>query len=614
MNAVAVASYTTAGTYTFTLPTAPVLTDGSVINMWVNKANPGTYDATSSAGATYSSSYNALKFNANLYTINYPANPSTSTIFAVFNNTGVYTNGNAWGLIGANTLGGISLACGYSAGTGSGVGSIGFVNAGVTWAASSPIGSYKPGTTAIAVGYVNGSNTGVAVNGTDFSTLSNFTGTNALKSGTKLVVGYHRGDLTTNAANNYGYPFVGYAMEILVYPSVLTTTQIQQVQSYLSQKWSTRSQVVNGSFTYPTGTYRSEVGAAGTIPSASNVTITGLNYAVDGKTIIAPTTPINRVLMEQSIVTAGTTTTFSNVTPGSFQYQVIPYLSNDAGVYANQSCVTTPVLNVNATTFTATGVVTSQTATSGQANPGTGITLNWTPYAPPSGQSSYYTYDLYMGTTNIAPSIAISTASIYVSPSYLYWGTTTFTLKITYTNGGTTTQSSGVQVTVVINPTASISTSSAGTFTYNMPPGNYSARTIQCAAVGGGGGSGGDDWGDYGGGGPGGGGYSADNSSVSPGQTITYISGSTNGSSSVSIGGTTIVIGYPGGNGNSASAGGYGSGGSKGSGTTANGTSGDQGYYYYSVPNFYPSRGGPGTGGDGVHGNGYSIGYASFSY
>jgi hypothetical protein len=219
-----------------------------------------------------------------------------------------------------------------------------------------------------------------------------------------------------------------------------------------------------------------------------------------------------------------------------------------------------------------------------------------------------------MGTTNIAPSIAISTASIYISPSYLYWGTTTFTLKITYTNGGTTTQSSGVQVTVVINPTASISTSSAGTFTYSMPPGNYSARTIQCAAVGGGGGSGGDDWGDYGGGGPGGGGYSADKSSVSPGQTITYISGSTNGSSSVSIGGTTIVIGYPGGNGNSASAGGYGSGGSKGSGTTANGTSGDQGYYYYSFPNYYPSRGGAGTGGDGVHGNGYSIGYASFSY
>ena len=549
MNAIAVASYTTPGTYTFTLPTAPVITDGSVINMWFNKANPGTYDATSTAGATYSSSYNALKFNANLYTINYPANPSTSTIFAVFNNTGVYANANAFGLIGANALGGISLACGTSAG--GGVGSIGFVNAGVTWAASSPIGSYKPGTTAIAVGYVNGSNTGVAVNGTDFSTLSNFTGTNALTSGTKLVLGYHRGDITTNAAYSYGYPFVGYVMEILIYPSVLTTTQIQQVQSYLSQKWSTRSQVVNSSFTYPTGTYRSEVGAAGTIPSASNVTITGLNYAVDGKTIIAPTTPINRVLMEQSIVTSGTTTTFSNVTPGSFQYQVIPYLSNDAGVYANQSCLTTPVLNVNVTNFTATGVVSPQVAASGSACPpaqanGYSFTLNWTPYTPPSGQSSYYTYVLYFQSTVIAPAISITSTSIAVSATTTYtrWGTSIYTLKIAYTNNGTTMFSSGAQTTVTITPTIADSSILTGTdsTTYTMPPGNYTGPTLTIALCGDGGGPGGGNM-DGGGGGGGGGGWLRFNITPNPGETLSLAKDGAKASFSIASSSATVTTG-----------------------------------------------------------------------
>jgi len=569
--------------------------DGTVINTWVNKGSTGsTNNAVSTAGASYSLPYNALSFNTKLYTTNYPANPSTSTIFAVFNNTGVSTNANQWGFIGSSTAGGLSLACGYSAG--GGVGSIGLVNAGVVWGSSSPTASYKPGTTAIAVAYVNGSNTGVAVNGTDFSTLSNFSGTKALVSGTKLVLGYHRGDLTTNSANSYGYPFVGYAMEILVYPSILTTTQIQQVQSYLSQKWSTRSQVVNATFTSPNTSYTVTIGD-GYRNSASNVTITGLNYMVDGKTIIAPMSPINRVLMEQNVVT-GTTTTFSNVTPGSFQYQVIPYLSNDAGVYANQSCVTTPVLTVNVANFSATGVASPQTAASGQANPGTGITLNWTPYTPPTGQSSFYTYDLYMGATNIASNIAGSTASIYVSPSYLTWGTTTFTLKITYTGGGTTTRSTGASTSSIIIPTAS-AVLDLGSTTYTMPAGNYSALPVICQALGGGGGGGYEaNW--CGGGGGGGGGYSTGTGSAGPGQSIVMNvggggAGSSGTSSTIVVNGTKVADGGGGAGGENGSSGHAGNGGAGGSGTSANGYSGGAGGYQGFGPGFGGAGGYPGT-------------------
>jgi hypothetical protein len=343
--------------------------------------------------------------------------------------------------------------------------------------------------------------------------------------------------------------------------------------------------------------------------------------------------------MEQSIVTAGTTTTFSNVTTGSFQYQVIPYLSNDAGVYANQSCVTTPVLNVNATTFTATGVVSPQGAGSGQANPGTGITLNWTPYTPPSGQSSYYTYDLYMGTTNIAPSIAISTASIYVSPSYLYWGETTFTLKITYTNAGTTTQSSGAIKTVTITPSIPDSTILIGTdsTTYTMPPGNYTGPILTIALCGDGGGPGGGNM-DGGGGGGGGGGWLLFNVTPKPGETLSLVkdgskayfsiatssasvgtgSGGTGGRGSGGAGGTTSVTDNAGRFSNTTKRdgdSGYGAGGSSGCSGTG-GSGGNSGRYYTTGTNDYGRGYGGFAGQCGTTGqaNGGSGGYARWTH
>jgi len=219
--------------------------DGSVVNTWVNKASPGTYNATSTGGATYSSTKKALSFNTtNVYSTGYPADPSTATMFVVFNSP--ITATNQFGFIGSDRSGGISFACGSSAG---GSGSIGLVNAGKVWGATTSAGTYIANSTAIGTGYVNGSNNGVALGQTTtFYTNAAFTGTGALVNGTKIVIGDHNG-------SDINYRYKGYGMEFLYYPSILTTSQIQQVQLYLSQKW------LGAGLPFPTTSVTPNIGA-----------------------------------------------------------------------------------------------------------------------------------------------------------------------------------------------------------------------------------------------------------------------------------------------------------------------------------------------------------------
>lgn len=202
--------------------------DSSSLNTWVNKASPGTYNATIASGRTaavYSTSYKAVNFNSsnNGYVTSYPANPTAETMFVVANISSASINNNT--IIGGQ-LGARSLGFGYS-GNG-GTGRHGYLQNEVAWLATTPNASYTSGTTAICTGYVSAGNTFISANGGTFSAGFPING-GAFSGGTTTYLGV---DTTTTA-----YYFVGYAMEILFYNSVLTTNQIQTIQGYLAWKW-----------------------------------------------------------------------------------------------------------------------------------------------------------------------------------------------------------------------------------------------------------------------------------------------------------------------------------------------------------------------------------------
>jgi hypothetical protein len=202
--------------------------DTSSVNTWVNKANPGTYNATIASGRTaavYSTSYKAVNFNSsnNGYVTSYPANPTAETMFVVANNASPSINNN---IIIGGQLGARSLGFGFS-GNG-GTGRHGYLQNEVAWLATTANGSYTSGTTAICTGYVSAGNTFISANGGTFSAGFPING-GAFSGGTTTYLGV---DTTTTA-----YYFVGYAMEILFYNSVLTTNQIQTIQGYLAWKW-----------------------------------------------------------------------------------------------------------------------------------------------------------------------------------------------------------------------------------------------------------------------------------------------------------------------------------------------------------------------------------------
>jgi hypothetical protein len=200
--------------------------DGAAVSTWVNKAGLSIYNAIATSAATYSAAYNAIYFSGtNMYSTGYTGAPTEETMFIVYNNPS--PNANTCTLIGGDT-GARGFGVGYSGG-GGGVGSVGMLSLNVQWNASSPAGSYTSGTTALASGIVNAGKTAVATNGGDGSVA----GTNFTAS-TKTYLG---GQVTP--ANTYMYK--GYAMEIVVYNFVLSTTHRQQVEGYLAWKWGTQS-------------------------------------------------------------------------------------------------------------------------------------------------------------------------------------------------------------------------------------------------------------------------------------------------------------------------------------------------------------------------------------
>lgn len=200
---------------------------GSSVTQWNDKSGNG-YNATVASGktaGTYSSAYKAINFPATTtgYVTSYPANPTTETMFVVANNPSPSGNNNV--VIGGQQ-GARSLGFGFSGANGSSS-ACAYLNNQVTWCATTAPGSYTAGTTAIVSGYVSGGSSFISINGGSFSAA----GTASFYSGTTTYLG-----VDTVLASFY---FIGYVMEVIFYNSVLSPTQIAQVNTYLQQKWNT---------------------------------------------------------------------------------------------------------------------------------------------------------------------------------------------------------------------------------------------------------------------------------------------------------------------------------------------------------------------------------------
>jgi hypothetical protein len=212
--------------------------DGSTVRVWIDKSGNG-YSANVAPGknpGVYSAGNKAVYFNtpSTGYVTNYPANPSSETMFIVFNNPSPSFNNNI--LIGGQ-YGARSFGLGYS-GNGPGytrtTGVVAYLNNQVVWLATTPSGSYTGGTTAMVTGQVAGSQANISLNG-GTSTASGGTGSGGFRSGTTTYLGV---DGTT--PNFY---YVGYAMEIIIYDTVLSDAQVKAVEGYLACKWGLQSQL-----------------------------------------------------------------------------------------------------------------------------------------------------------------------------------------------------------------------------------------------------------------------------------------------------------------------------------------------------------------------------------
>jgi hypothetical protein len=212
--------------------------DGSIIRTWVDKSGNG-YSANVAPGknpGVYSAGNKAVYFKTSStgYVTNYPANPSAETIFIVFNNPSPSFNNNI--LIGGQ-YGARSFGLGYS-GNGPGysqtTGVVAYLNNEVAWLATTPRGSYNAGTTAMVTGQVSSSQANISLNG-GASTATGNTGNGGFRSGTTTYLGV---DATTP-----NYYYIGHAMEIIIYDTVLSDAQVKAVEGYLACKHGLQSQL-----------------------------------------------------------------------------------------------------------------------------------------------------------------------------------------------------------------------------------------------------------------------------------------------------------------------------------------------------------------------------------
>ena len=188
--------------------------NGATITTWMDKSGKGFH--ASGGSATYSTPDKCLIFNNTGYTTNYPTNPTTETMFIVFN---VTTVANIY-IIGSNVNG--SRTTGLTESVSPNAKYV-ILKSGVV------LGAIQSGvinaTTILATTTVNtsSSQTTASLNGGTPSTANTISSFDAGST-------YIGKDATQNG-------FTGKFMEIMIYNRVLTNDEQKKVEGYLGWKW-----------------------------------------------------------------------------------------------------------------------------------------------------------------------------------------------------------------------------------------------------------------------------------------------------------------------------------------------------------------------------------------
>ncbi len=190
--------------------------NGATVSTWVDKSGQGN-SATASVAGTYTTARRAVTFNNSFYTTPYPANPTNETGFYVFLTT---SSGGPQMLLGANS-GGREIAI-YNNGN-----QFGIINSLTAWGAITDGGTITTNTLYLATSRISGgTSTSIALNGA-----LSFTG--------PVTVPAFTAGVLTSLGREAGtsFPFLGNLHEIIIFNSILSDSQQQQVEGYLAWKW-----------------------------------------------------------------------------------------------------------------------------------------------------------------------------------------------------------------------------------------------------------------------------------------------------------------------------------------------------------------------------------------
>ena len=185
-------------------------TNGSTLATWIDKSGNG-YNGTATGTPTYTPS--GITFNgAQRYSTNYTSFAAAESIFVVY----TLTTNTQSALLATNSSGGRDFQS-YTASQGPSI-----AKSGISWAI---YGAYPvtTGQAYIAEGFYDSSGTSVLVTGN--ASASNTTNP-AFTAGTSWI-----------GATYNGYNINGMISEVIVYNSVISTSQRQIVEGYLAWKW-----------------------------------------------------------------------------------------------------------------------------------------------------------------------------------------------------------------------------------------------------------------------------------------------------------------------------------------------------------------------------------------
>jgi hypothetical protein len=201
-------------------------TNGSTVSTWADKSGNGR-NATGGVSPTYNTSQRAIVFNGSSWlSTSYSSVPANETAFIVYQTTSTAIANNCF-MIGPTNIGGRLILS---------------VNENDGFGLSFKIGSY---------GVANGSRivqnqNQMYLGTTTVASTTSFVYLNGTQGPSSTLTYSGTGTTQIGTAVSGSAIYIGFIYEIVIYNITLTTSQRQQVESYLAQKWGLRQQLPQG--------------------------------------------------------------------------------------------------------------------------------------------------------------------------------------------------------------------------------------------------------------------------------------------------------------------------------------------------------------------------------